>query len=126
MDGKCSRPQVDPKLSKIPVVVFTTSEASSDVLGSYEREPTALRKPGNLPTTLRQFSPWDFWLGLPAYPGDDERSSNRVLLIEDNPVMLTWSACELVERKSRWTLIVQRLSDGLLSLDKDPQWFYPT
>lgn len=54
----------DPQLSKIPVVVFTTSRAFSDVVSSYELGANCyVRKPGTLPeflATVRGVS--DFWL----------------------------------------------------------------
>ncbi len=68
----------DPKLSKIPIVVFTTSEANSDVLGSYELGANCyLKKPGNLAEFVAAVqSMADFWLGFASLPqrGDDERS----------------------------------------------------
>jgi two-component system, chemotaxis family, response regulator Rcp1 len=54
----------NPQLSTIPVVVFTTSRASSDVLCSYELGANCyVRKPGTLPeflATVRGMS--EFWL----------------------------------------------------------------
>lgn len=54
----------DPQLAKIPVVVFTTSRAFSDVVCSYELGANCyVRKPGTLPeflATIRGVS--DFWL----------------------------------------------------------------
>ena len=54
----------DPQLAKIPVVVFTTSRAFSDVVSSYELGANCyVRKPGTLPeflATVREVS--DFWL----------------------------------------------------------------
>lgn len=60
----------DPKLSKIPVIVFTTSQAASDVLCTYELGANCyLCKPGNLAdfTTVVQ-SMAEFWLSLAILP----------------------------------------------------------
>jgi two-component system response regulator len=60
----------DPKFSKIPIIVFTTSQASSDITTSYELGANCyLRKPG----TLREYravvqSMADFWLGFATLP----------------------------------------------------------
>ena len=60
----------DPKLARIPVVVFTTSQAMSDVSRSYELGANCyLQKPGN----LRDFvavvqSMANFWLGHASLP----------------------------------------------------------
>ena len=65
----------DPNLSKIPVVVFTTSQASSDVLRSYELGANCyLRKPGNLAdfTAVVQ-SMAEFWLGFASLPHKEKR-----------------------------------------------------
>ena len=60
----------DPKLSKIPVVVFTTSEAVSDVTRSYELGANCyLRKPGNLVEFVEVVQAMaDFWLGCARLP----------------------------------------------------------
>jgi CheY-like chemotaxis protein len=65
-DGRDVLAQIkhDPHLAKIPVVVFTTSRAFSDVVCSYELGANCyVRKPGTLPeflATVRGVS--DFWL----------------------------------------------------------------
>src|SRR5512141_1761233 len=42
--------KADPILAKIPVVIFTTSQANSDITRSYQRGANCyLRKPGNRP-----------------------------------------------------------------------------
>ena len=60
----------NPQLSKIPVVVFTTSRAFSDVVSSYELGANCyVRKPGTLPeflATVRGVS--DFWLRQAILP----------------------------------------------------------
>lgn len=58
------------RFSKIPVVVFTTSQASLDITSSYELGANCyLRKPGNL-TEYRAIvqSMADFWLGFATLP----------------------------------------------------------
>lgn len=60
----------NPQLAKIPVVVFTTSRAFSDVVSSYELGANCyVRKPGTLPeflATVRGVS--DFWLRQAILP----------------------------------------------------------
>jgi two-component system, chemotaxis family, response regulator Rcp1 len=65
----------DPKLAKIPVVVFTTSQASTDVTRSYELGANCyLRKPGNLPDFVAVVqSMASFWLGFASLPQEEER-----------------------------------------------------
>src|SRR5437879_405763 len=51
-DGRevLSEVKADPNLARIPVVIFTTSQASSDISSSYEIGANGyLRKPGTLP-----------------------------------------------------------------------------
>ena len=60
----------DPSLGKIPVIIFTTSQAHSDITRSYELGANCyLRKPGNLAdfTAVVQ-SMADFWLGFASLP----------------------------------------------------------
>ena len=60
----------DPALARIPVVVFTTSQAAADVNRSYELGANCyLRKPGNLPDFVALVqSMADFWLGFASLP----------------------------------------------------------
>lgn len=55
---------------KIPIVVFTTSQANSDITSSYELGANCyLRKPGNLDdyrAVVRSMA--DFWLGFATLP----------------------------------------------------------
>lgn len=65
----------DRNLAKIPVVVFTTSQANSDILRSYELGANCyLRKPGNL-TDYRAVvqSMADFWLGFASLPQKEKQ-----------------------------------------------------
>lgn len=65
----------DPKLSKIPVIVFTTSQANSDITRSYELGANCyLRKPGNLAdfSAVVQ-SMANFWLGFASLPQREKR-----------------------------------------------------
>lgn len=62
--------KADPQLAKIPVVIFTTSQASTDVVRSYELGANCyLRKPGNLPDFVAVVqSMANFWLGFASLP----------------------------------------------------------
>lgn len=60
----------DPELARIPVVVFTTSQANSDINRSYALGANSyLRKPGNL-SDFREAvqSMADFWLNYASLP----------------------------------------------------------
>lgn len=76
-DGRAVLQEVksDPKLSKIPVVVFTTSQANSDITRSYELGANCyLRKPGNLADFAAVVqSMADFWLGFASLPQKEKR-----------------------------------------------------
>lgn len=60
----------DPRLTRIPVVIFTTSQASSDVNHSYSHGANCyVRKPGNFPEYAAVVqSVADFWLSLATLP----------------------------------------------------------
>jgi len=60
----------DSRFSRVPVVVFTTSQASSDIASSYELGANCyLRKPGNLDEYRAVVhSMADFWLGFATLP----------------------------------------------------------
>ena len=67
--------RADPALAKIPVLIFTTSQANSDIARSYELGANCyLRKPGNLQEfravveTMAQF-----WLGFASLPQKEKR-----------------------------------------------------
>jgi chemotaxis family two-component system response regulator Rcp1 len=62
--------KADPALAKIPIVIFTTSQANSDITRTYELGANCyLRKPGNLPDFLAVVrSMADFWLGFASLP----------------------------------------------------------
>ena len=64
----------NPQLAKIPVVVFTTSRAFSDVVSSYELGANCyVRKPGTLPeflATVRGVT--DFWLRHAILPQQEK------------------------------------------------------
>jgi len=76
-DGRevLSEVKADPNLAKIPVVIFTTSQASSDISRSYELGANCyLRKPGNLPDFVAVVqSMADFWLGFASLPRKEKR-----------------------------------------------------
>ena len=65
----------DPKLAKTPVVVFTTSQSSTDVMHSYALGANCyLRKPGNLPDFVALVqSMASFWLGFASLPQKEKR-----------------------------------------------------
>lgn len=67
--------KADPNLAKIPVVIFTTSQANSDISRSYELGANCyLRKPGNLPDFVAVVqSMADFWLGFASLPRKEKR-----------------------------------------------------
>jgi chemotaxis family two-component system response regulator Rcp1 len=60
----------DSLFCKIPIVVFTTSQASADIASSYELGANCyLRKPGNLDEYRAVVqSMADFWLGFATLP----------------------------------------------------------
>lgn len=72
MDGRAVLAELknDPDLTPIPVVIFTTSQASSDVNHSYARGANCyVRKPGNFPDYAAAVqSLADFWLSLVTLP----------------------------------------------------------
>lgn len=67
--------KTDPALAKIPVVIFTTSQASSDVSRSYELGANCyLKKPGNLTEFVAVVqSMAQFWLGFAILPKKERR-----------------------------------------------------
>lgn len=62
--------KTDPALATIPIVIFTTSQARSDITRSYELGANCyLHKPGNLPDFVALVqSMADFWLGFATLP----------------------------------------------------------
>jgi two-component system response regulator len=76
-DGRAVLAEVkaDPVLRKIPIAIFSTSEAEQDIVRSYELGANCyVRKPGN----LRDFSAavtsmGEFWFGLARLPRQEER-----------------------------------------------------
>jgi two-component system response regulator len=76
-DGRSVLKEVksDSRFADIPVVVFTTSQASSDITRSYQLGANCyLRKPGNL-ADYRAIvqSMADFWLGFASLPQKEKR-----------------------------------------------------
>jgi two-component system, chemotaxis family, response regulator Rcp1 len=71
-DGRAVLAEVkaDPILRKIPIVIFSTSQAPSDIARSYELGANCyVSKPGNLPeftSTVKSIQ--EFWLGLAMLP----------------------------------------------------------
>lgn len=76
-DGRAVLAEVksDPALAKTPVVIFTTSQASSDIVGSYELGANCyVRKPGNLPEFVAVVqSLANFWLHFASLPRKEKR-----------------------------------------------------
>jgi len=76
-DGRevLSEVKADANLADIPVVIFTTSQASSDITRSYQLGANCyLRKPGNLPEFVAVVqSMADFWLGFATLPHKEKR-----------------------------------------------------
>jgi CheY-like chemotaxis protein len=76
-DGRAVLAEVkaDPVLRKIPIAIFSTSEARQDIVRSYELGANCyVSKPGN----LRDFSTavtsiGEFWFGLARLPREEER-----------------------------------------------------
>jgi two-component system, chemotaxis family, response regulator Rcp1 len=67
--------KADAALSTIPVVVFSTSQAASDIVGSYKLGANCyLSKPSTLPEFLAAVqSMADFWLGFASLPNKEKR-----------------------------------------------------
>jgi two-component system, chemotaxis family, response regulator Rcp1 len=70
-----SEVKADPALAATPVVVFTTSQAISDIVASYKLGANCyISKPGNLGDFLAVVqSMADFWLGLAVLPDKEKR-----------------------------------------------------
>jgi two-component system response regulator len=67
--------KADPALAKIPVVIFTTSQANSDITRSYQLGANCyLKKPGNLPEFVAVVQTMaKFWLGFASLPQKEKR-----------------------------------------------------
>jgi len=67
--------KADPGLAKIPMVIFTTSQASSDISRCHQLGANCyLRKPGNLPDFVSIVqSMVDFRLGFASLPHKEKR-----------------------------------------------------
>jgi chemotaxis family two-component system response regulator Rcp1 len=67
--------RADPSLAKIPVVIFTSSQASSDIARSYKLGANCyLKKPGNLPEFVAAVqSMAEFWLTFATLPQKENR-----------------------------------------------------
>lgn len=76
-DGRdiLSELKTNPNFSRIPVVIFTTSQAVADITRSYELGANCyLRKPGNLADFITVVqSIGDFWLGRVSLPSREKR-----------------------------------------------------
>jgi chemotaxis family two-component system response regulator Rcp1 len=76
-DGRAvlSEVKADPVLRKIPIAIFSTSEARQDILRSYELGANCyVSKPGNLGDFISAVtSIGEFWFGLARLPREEER-----------------------------------------------------
>ena len=67
--------KADPVLRKIPIAIFSTSEARQDIVRSYELGANCyVSKPGNLRDFISAVtSIGEFWFGLARLPREEER-----------------------------------------------------
>jgi len=76
-DGRAVLAEVkaDPLLRKIPIAIFSTSEARQDILRSYELGANCyVSKPGNLRDFISAVtSIGEFWFGFVHLPREEER-----------------------------------------------------
>ncbi len=75
-DGRAvlSEIKADPLLKKIPIAIFSTSEARSDIMRSYELGANCyVSKPGNLGDFISAVtSIGEFWFGLARLPREEK------------------------------------------------------
>jgi two-component system, chemotaxis family, response regulator Rcp1 len=76
-DGRAVLAEVkgDPVLRKIPIAIFSTSEARRDIVSSYELGANCyVSKPGNLSDFISAVTLiGEFWFGLAHLPSEEER-----------------------------------------------------
>jgi two-component system, chemotaxis family, response regulator Rcp1 len=76
-DGRTvlSEVKADPILRKIPIAIFSTSQAQRDIVHSYELGANCyVSKPGNLQAFISAVtSIGEFWFGLARLPREEER-----------------------------------------------------
>jgi chemotaxis family two-component system response regulator Rcp1 len=76
-DGRAVLAEVkaDPALRNIPIVIFSTSEAPRDIVGTYELGANCyVSKPGNLQDYIAAVTGiGEFWFGLALLPRKGER-----------------------------------------------------
>jgi two-component system, chemotaxis family, response regulator Rcp1 len=76
-DGRTVLAEVkaDPVLRKIPIAIFSTSEAPQDIMHSYQLGANCyVSKPGNLHDFISAVtSIGEFWFGLARLPREEER-----------------------------------------------------
>jgi two-component system, chemotaxis family, response regulator Rcp1 len=76
-DGRAVLAEVkaDPVLRKIPIAIFSTSEARQDIVRSYELGANCyVSKPGNLRDFISAVTAiGEFWFGLARLPREEER-----------------------------------------------------
>jgi two-component system, chemotaxis family, response regulator Rcp1 len=131
-DGRAVLAEVkaDPVLRKIPIAIFSTSEARQDIVRSYELGANCyVSKPGNLRDFISAVtSIGEFWFGTSTarrgtmnIDGPMNNGHTHVLLIEDNPGDADLVRLRLIEGDSGVNVSsVNRLADGLASMAKEP------
>lgn len=76
-DGRAVLAEVkaDPVLHRIPITIFSTSEAQQDIVHSYELGANCyVNKPGNLHDFISAVSSiGEFWFGFARLPREEER-----------------------------------------------------
>ena len=76
-DGRAVLAEIkaDPVLRKIPIAIFSTSEAQQDIVRSYELGANCyVNKPGNLHDFISAVtSIGEFWFGFARLPHEEER-----------------------------------------------------
>lgn len=76
-DGRAVLAEVraDPVLRKIPIVIFSTSQAPQDIMCSYDLGANCyVSKPGNLRDFIAAVtSIGEFWFGLAHLPSEEQR-----------------------------------------------------
>ena len=116
--------KTDPALAKIPVVIFTTSQASSDISRSYELGANCYSEKAGKPGGVCRRGAIDGGVlaGLRDFAQEGETmngngQATHVLLIEDNPGDADLVRLRLVQGTSGHDVsCVHRLSDGLASI----------
>ena len=125
-DGRAVLAEVkaDPELRKIPIAIFSTSEAPQDIIRSYELGRELLCQQARQPAGLylrRDFN-WRIlvWAGASSARGGTMNNGHtNILLIEDNPGDADLVRLRLIESDAAVNVsCVNRLEDGLASISQ--------